>query len=101
MQKSARLLGMDLGITAQAMNQLLLLQGFLTGEPGNYECTEKAKPYVKEKFFSRGTGGYAIYNPCWSTRSYDDSILDVIDTSDEMIAKAQEATKSARTTKGK
>ena len=57
---------------------LLCEEGFLEGEPGDYTVTEKGEPYAEERDYHRGTGGYATYNRYWTTRSWDDSILDAI-----------------------
>lgn len=68
MQKSARILGLEYGLTGQEMNRLLAKQGFLEGEPSNYYPTEKAQPFVKESYQHMGPG--------WTLRTFDDSILD-------------------------
>ena len=85
MQVSARILGQDYGLTAEEMNRVLLKQGFLEGTPGNYSVTQKALQYAVEKDFHRGTGGYAFYNRYWTTRTFDDSIKEVLDVSAELI----------------
>lgn len=76
---SARMIGRELGcMTAQEVNMLLCEEGYLEGEPGDYTVTEKGAPYAEERDYHRGTGGYATYNRYWTTRSWDDSILDAI-----------------------
>ena len=85
MQVSARILGQDYGLTAQEMNRVLAKLGFLTGSPGDYSPTAKALQYAVEKDFHRGTGGYACYNRYWTTRTFDDSIKDVLDVTPELI----------------
>ena len=85
MQVSARILGQDYGLTAEEMNRVLVKQGFLQGTPGDYSVTQKALQYVVEKDFHRGTGGYACYNRYWTTRTFDDSIKEVLDVSAELI----------------
>lgn len=76
---SARMIGRELGcMTAQEVNMLLCEEGYLEGEPGDYTVTEKGAPYAEEHDYHRGTGGYATYNRHWSTRSWDDGILDAI-----------------------
>ncbi|MFE9775602.1 hypothetical protein ACFYOV_28840 [Streptomyces sp. NPDC005931] len=54
------------------MNELLKLHGYLYGDPGAYGLTEKGQQYAEEKYHSRGTGGYAQYNPSWETRTWSD-----------------------------
>jgi hypothetical protein len=77
--KSARLLGYEIGgMSSTEVNALLEEEGFLSGEPGNYEVTEKGREYVNEKDYHRGTGGYSQYNRYWTTRSWDPRILDEI-----------------------
>ncbi|MGO2122458.1 hypothetical protein [Glutamicibacter arilaitensis] len=75
MRKSARLLGQSLGLNAREMNKVLKEHGYLYGEPGAYGVTPKGKAYAQETDHSRGTGGYAQYNPTWEKRTWDESIL--------------------------
>ncbi len=89
MQMSARLLGKEYGLTAEEMNCVLLKLGFLTGEPGDYSLTEKAMQYAIEKEFHRGTGGYSWYNRYWTTRTYDDSIKEVLNVTDELVCEVR------------
>ena len=96
MQVSARNLGRDYGLTAEEMNRVLFKLGFYKGQPGDYSPTEKALPYVVEKEFHRGTGGYSLYNRYWITRSFDDSIKEVLDVSDELISEVREELAMAR-----
>ena len=85
MRKSARILGMDIGLNAEEMNCLLMLEGFLSGEPGAYFVTDKGAPYADEEDHHRGTGGYAWYNRYWTTRTWDESVLDEIDITGEKL----------------
>ncbi len=85
MQVSARVLGQDYGLTAEEMNRVLVKLGFLQGKPGNYSITQKTLQYAVEKDFHRGTGGYSCYNRYWTTRTFDDSIKNVLDVSPELI----------------
>lgn len=62
MGKSARILGEELGLTAQEMNQLLKDQDLLEGDPDAYAVTEKGIKFAKETDFHRGPGGYSCYN---------------------------------------
>ena len=96
MQKSARILGEQYGLTAEEMNVVLLKLGFLEGKPGDYRPTEKALPYVVEKEFSRGNGGSARYNPAWLTRTFDDSICKALNVTDELKEQAQIFAESVR-----
>ena len=90
MRKSARLLGKEYGLNAQEMNYILKNQGLLDGEPGDYWPTEKGAAYAFEKYEKRGTGGYKQYNPEWTTRSWDESVLDILDMSPEAVAEARQ-----------
>lgn len=90
MQKSARLLGQECGLTAEEMNALLKHQGFLNGDPGSYEPTDKARHFLVEKNYHRGNGGYSQYNRYWSTYTYDDSIMEELDLSPVVLAQVKE-----------
>lgn len=96
MQMSARILGREYGLTAEEMNRVLLKLGFLTGTPGDYSLTEKALPYAVEKYFHRGTGGYDFYNRYWTTRTFDDSIKEVLNVTTELISEVREELKATR-----
>ncbi|WP_329558911.1 hypothetical protein OG711_08170 [Streptomyces uncialis] len=72
MGKSARVLGREFDRTAREMNVLLKKHGYLDGDPGAYGLTEKGQQYAEEQYHSRGTGGYAQYNPSWETRTWSD-----------------------------
>jgi hypothetical protein len=72
MGKSARVLGWEFGRTAREMNELLKKHGYLYGHPGAYGLTEKGQQFGNEQYHSRGTGGYARYNPSWETRTWND-----------------------------
>lgn len=91
MRKSARLLGLDYGLTAQEMNYVLKEKGFLEGNPGGYSITEQGQPFAEEQDFHRGTGGYAQYNPRWTTRSWDESIANELDITDTLKHEARAA----------
>ena len=90
MGKSARILGTLLHLTAEEMNELLKLNGLLEGEPGDYQVTEEGDPYATERDEHRGPGGSPWYNRDWTVRTWDDSVLDAMDTSPEMIREAKE-----------
>lgn len=84
MQVSARILGQDYGLNAQEMNRVLVKEGLLTGQPGDYSLTEKAMNFAKERNFHRGTGGYYWYNRYWTTRIFDDSIKELLNVTPEL-----------------
>ena len=79
------------------MNRVLVRNGFLEGEPGDYTPTEKAEPYVEEKYYHRGCGGYAFYNRSWTTRTYDPSIIDELNIDDEVIEDVRAEVRELRT----
>jgi len=82
-RKSARLLGQDIGLSAKEMNCLLQNEGYLEGVPGNYSVTEKGTAYAEEEDHHRGTGGYSWYNRYWTTRTWDESILNELDITED------------------
>lgn len=85
MQVSARILGEEYDLTAEEMNRVLVKQGFLQGAPGDYIPTQKGLPYIQEKDYHRGMGGYSCYNKYWTTRTFDDSIKEELNVSAELI----------------
>lgn len=95
-KKSARVLGYDFGLTAQELNFIFKEEGLLKGDPGNYELTEKAKEFAEEKYYHRGNGGYSHYNRSWTTRSWDESVLNNIDLSVERKIKIRNAIARAK-----
>lgn len=99
MQVSARILGNEYGLTAEEMNCVLKKLGFLSGEAGDYYLTEKGMEYAKEHEHNSGCGGYSIYNRYWTTRTYDDSIMDVLDITPELKSEVREELKVARAAK--
>lgn len=96
MHVSATRLGRDYGLTGEEMNRVLAKQGFLQGIPGNYSLTQKALPYAKEKYFHRGTGGYAHYNRYWTTKAFDDSIKKELTVSPDLIREVRSDVAAAR-----
>lgn len=97
MQKSARVLGQEYGLTAEEMNRVLHKHGYIEGKPGDYSLTEKAQQYAIEKDFHRGTGGYPTYNKYWTTRTFDDSIKDELDVTPELVNAVKDEIASSRT----
>lgn len=96
MGKSATVLGQDYGLTAQEMNFVLKEEGFLDGEPGNYTVTEKGEKFAEEQYHSRGTGGYSFYNPAWTTRTWDDGIVDELDITKDRKREIRQAISIAK-----
>ena len=96
MRKSARILGQDYGLTAQEMNYVLREKGFLDGNPGGYSVTEQGQPFAEEQDFHRGTGGYDYYNRYWTTRSWDESITNELDVTDDLKHEARAAVAASK-----
>lgn len=65
--------------TAREFNALLLEHGFLEGTPGNYAVTEKGAPFAHYKDEFRGNPRSLSYSAQWSTRSWDDDIISVLE----------------------
>ena len=83
MEKSARILGEQYNLTAEEMNELFKLNGFLEGDPGCYQVTDAGEPYATERYERCGRGGYDF-------RTWDDSVVDALDTTPEIIREARE-----------
>ena len=96
MQISATRLGQKFRLSGEEMNLVLAKLGYLVGTPGDYNLTEKAREYAVEKHFHRGTGGYSCYNRYWTTRTYDDSITDVLDISPNLIKEVRDELSKVR-----
>jgi hypothetical protein len=96
MQKSARVLGQEYGLTAAEMNFLLREEGYLEGSPGMYGVTDKGIQFADEQFHKRGTGGYAQYNPTWETRTWDEKITSELDLSSERKQELRDAIRAAK-----
>ena len=94
MSLSAKQLGEKIGLNAQEMNTLLTEEGYLSGEPGNYNVTATGDSYVSEKSWSNGYGGYAARG--YSYNVWDESILDRLDTSNENLRIIREKTSLER-----
>ncbi|SHJ74174.1 hypothetical protein [Parasporobacterium paucivorans] len=93
---SARMLGERFGLTGQEMNYALKEAGFLSGNPGDYTITEKAKAFVVENDFHRGNGGYSMYNRYWTTRKWDEKIVDELNLDTNHISALRNAVASDR-----
>ncbi|MBR4858845.1 MAG: hypothetical protein IKU08_06630 [Clostridia bacterium] len=96
MQVSARILGREFGLTAEEMNRVLLKQGYYVKSVIGYEITEKAVDYVVEKGHHSGPGGYSRYNADWVTRTFDESIKDVLQVTPELIKEVRAELSSER-----
>ena len=96
MGKSATLLGKELGLTGQEMNQLLKREGFLEGEPGAYLLTPKGEEFAEQHDFHRGPGGYSWYNRDWTTTTWDESVHDNMNLSTKNLQAAIDAAAEAR-----
>lgn len=97
MQKSAKIMGREIGLTASEMKWLLKDQGFLEGRPGDYSFTEKALPFSpKTESVHLGPGGYLCYNHYYDKQTIDDSVMNALDTSKEALLKAKEGLRAYR-----
>jgi len=97
MQVSATILGKSYGLTGQEMNRVLQKLGYLSKVSDGYDITDKAIDYVVEKCHHRGPGGYSRYNVDWVTRTFDDSIKEVITITPELINEVKTELTSERT----
>ena len=91
MRKSARGLGQKYGLTAAEVNFILKESGFLEGEPGNYTITERGAEYAEEQDHHRGVGGYSWYNKSWTTRTWNEEILDELDITNDRKMEIRQA----------
>ena len=92
MGKSAKVLGLDCGVSAQVMNHALLENGLLFGEPGNYVLTEEGAKYatLEAKFYNEHCAPYY---------SWDDSVLNILNMEErrkEYINSCREANRERR-----
>jgi len=94
MTLSAKRLGEKIGLNSQQMNVLLKEEGYQNGEPGAYAITEKGKPYVVEKGWDNGYGGYAARS--YNYNEWDESILDTMDISPERLSQIRTITSENR-----
>lgn len=91
---SAKQLGAKIDLNAQEMNILLKEEGLLDGEPGDYYVTEKGRSYADETGWSNGYGGYAARG--YNYTVWDETILNIIDISEERLASIRIKTKEER-----
>jgi hypothetical protein len=69
------------------VNRLLRDQGFLRGQPGAYSLTSKGEAFGVQRSHDNGYGGSALR--AWETTHFDPSIIDVLDSSPEMLSKVR------------
>lgn len=91
---SAAEIGRQIGANALEVNRLLKDQGFLYGKPGAYGLTPKGEEFGVQRDHDNGYGGAAYRD--WPTTHFDPSIVDVLDTSPEQLAKARADVSAAR-----
>lgn len=84
---SATEIGVRIGATAAEVNRLLNDQGFLYGEPNAWGLTEKGKAFGAHTSHDNGWGGWARRE--WETTHFDPSIIEVLDSSPEKLAKVR------------
>ena len=63
-------------MSGREVNALLREHGYLDGVPGNYSVTDKGRPYAYETDEFRGNPRSLAYSTSWSTRSWDEEIVD-------------------------
>jgi hypothetical protein len=66
--RSATAIGREFGRNGREMNALLKDHGYLDGQPGAYELTEKGRHYGSVHFHDNGYGGYAAR--AWETLTW-------------------------------
>lgn len=71
--KSARQLGEIVGLSAREVNVRLKEKGYLTGEPGNYQLTQKGEEYAETRYKDNGYGGYAARG--WEFLMWDECMI--------------------------
>ena len=91
---SAKRLGEKINLTAEQTNVLLKESGYHEGEPGDYIITDKGRPYMEEKSWDNGHGGYAARG--YSYNEWDESIIDELDTSSENLQRIRDLTAQIR-----
>lgn len=96
MALSARMIGKKYGMTAEETNRVLLKLGYLDGVPGNYNLTELGLKYGKKVYHHSGPGGYSRYNMDWDTCSFDETIMDELIISPELINVVRDELKQKR-----
>ena len=57
--RSAKQLGMIIGLSAKEVNNILKDKGYLAGKPGEYELTKKGEEFAELRSKDNGFGGYA------------------------------------------
>ena len=81
-------------LNPEQMNVWLKKEGFQTGEPGNYEPTEKGAKYAHQKGADNGYGGYAFRG--WNWVEWDEAIAEQLDGTPDKLDEIREVTKKER-----
>lgn len=76
MNKSARVLGQEFGMSAREMNELLHEHDYINGKPGAWRITDRGRRYAEVKQRSNGHGGWAERN--WETTTWRDGIIEAL-----------------------
>ncbi|MSS14544.1 hypothetical protein [Porcincola intestinalis] len=84
---SARRLGEMVDVSSQVMNGILKERGYLSGEMGNYNVTEKGRKIVIEKGWDNGYGGYARRG--YNYLEWPDNILEELNITPELVEKVK------------
>lgn len=74
-------------LSSQEVNRLLVNQGYLEGDVGEYRLSPKGQELGGHSDHDNGYGGFAHRQ--WGWLNFDRSILDELDTSPEAVAEAQ------------
>lgn len=93
---SATRIGAQIGASSTEVNRLLKDQGFLSGKPGAYGLTSKGEEYGSQRDYDNGYSG--TYHVAYPTTLFDPSIIGVIDSSPEMLAKVRAHIRADRQT---
>lgn len=71
--RSAKQLGMIVGLSAKEVNAILRKKGYLSGKPGAYNITSKGELYSEVRGNSNGYGGYAAKS--WEFIMWDSCMI--------------------------
>lgn len=96
-KRSASFLGQPLGLTGVEMNLLLKDRGLLTGDPGAYALTQKAQQFANERYEERGNpGGSSQYFRQWPVVTWDPSVINELNVTEERKQQVRLAARLAR-----
>jgi hypothetical protein len=84
---SATRIGTQIGASSAEVNRLLKDQDFLYGKPGAYGLTSKGEEYGVQRDYDNGHSG--TYHVAYPTTLFDPSIIDVLDSLPEKLAKVR------------